>query len=663
MCELTSEEKYAAWKGSLDETFLLKITGVAKLDQIEDLRLCGLELCDDDLRPDVLNKLSSLVELNLSGNRLTCIPEGIVLKKLQYLDISNNRVASVEWVKRFPGLIDLDIFGNIGLTVDDRYKITFLLENLNRLDRKGLEESDKLRETFTKKLIVRINNLWKKEFADNIPDDSTEKDVLKLQNEFVQRAKAKVHYGPNSLKGYRLWRIEAIAKELVLFKIECPGSNLLLEIVDDTSSSEENPAVKSEKKLTRKAKNRHTEETCGDVFSPFSFLQCHSKDNGSSDFSTQVWCCSFEPDIEEKSKTTNLVATCGGDTVCITECTTAKVQMRFQQKNEEFYVVAWSTLNINKHKSNILVAAGCLGFIHLLHPKQGLCYGRINAHSSPIQTVMFSPYCPTHLLTGDKKGNVYMIDIDVPTIPEYKFSWKKLMRFVGIDATPLKFCIPPIGGYLLCASEYGLYCWKSNDIMKTFPRGRSSVIINDNLSELRFPGTKMEESMVDALAMLTDDMLATKVSQQGCIFLWKFSDVEPKLKATKGNKVSVITVPVFKELKWSNTKQCFINMAACVPKCSIISGDEVGNIWIYNLSDALEETSSYKAKKSKAIVPDKITEPSRIIPFPKCTNTSGDLLLKFKKGTIYNDISCNSDMTFIVVTADTNLVGIYKKVE
>uniref|UniRef100_H2YTF2 Leucine-rich repeat and WD repeat-containing protein 1 WD domain-containing protein n=1 Tax=Ciona savignyi TaxID=51511 RepID=H2YTF2_CIOSA len=228
--------------------------------------------------------------------------------------------------------------------------------------------------------------------------------------------------------------------------------------------------------------------------------------------------------MKDETKTSNLVATCGGDTVCITDCTTAQVQMRFQQNNEEFYVVAWTTMDLNGHKSNILVSAGCLGFIHLLHPKQGICYGRIKAHSSPIQTVHFSPFSSTHLLTGDKKGNIFLLDIDIPTVPEYKFSWKKLMSFVGVDATPLKFCVPPVGGYLLSATEYGLHCWKSEGLMRNHKAGPLQTV--SVLCELCFPGVQESEPTVDSLTMLTDGIVATKVAQQGSIFLWKFSDVQ-----------------------------------------------------------------------------------------------------------------------------------------
>ncbi|XP_026819604.1 leucine-rich repeat and WD repeat-containing protein 1-like [Rhopalosiphum maidis] len=54
------------------------------------------------------------------------------------------------------------------------------------------------------------------------------------------------------------------------------------------------------------------------------FLRCHSRtDNDSADVSTQVWYAAFDP-----SKKSYLVATCGGNKVCVIDVKTGVVQYR-----------------------------------------------------------------------------------------------------------------------------------------------------------------------------------------------------------------------------------------------------------------------------------------------------------------------------------------------
>ena len=128
----------------LTEKYLLKITQSSDLSEIEELQLHNLDLIDEDLKPEVFNKLINLTEINFSGNKLTCIPNDITLNSLQYLDISRNCLKDVEFFTRFPGLKDLDIADNIGLTIEDSYKVLFLLKNLQFLNGKRVENNDKL---------------------------------------------------------------------------------------------------------------------------------------------------------------------------------------------------------------------------------------------------------------------------------------------------------------------------------------------------------------------------------------------------------------------------------------------------------------------------------------------------------------------------------------
>ena len=56
-------------------------------------------------------------------------------------------------------------------------------------------------------------------------------------------------------------------------------------------------------------------------YQPTNFLRSHCKNNDASDSLTQIWGVVFEPECDNNSKTTNLVATCGGYVICIIDVT------------------------------------------------------------------------------------------------------------------------------------------------------------------------------------------------------------------------------------------------------------------------------------------------------------------------------------------------------
>jgi Leucine-rich repeat (LRR) protein len=69
-----------------------------------------------ELSKTVFNKLSNLESLNLSKNSIKTLPDELGLDKLKKLDISENKLDSLEFVSQFPVLEELWIEGN-GLDV------------------------------------------------------------------------------------------------------------------------------------------------------------------------------------------------------------------------------------------------------------------------------------------------------------------------------------------------------------------------------------------------------------------------------------------------------------------------------------------------------------------------------------------------------------------
>lgn len=637
------------FKGQLDEEYLLKITSHENLSEIEELDLNKLGLSETDFIPDVFDKLTSLVELNLSGNHLAEIPSNIKIPKLQYLDMSNNCMKTIGWVERFSNLIELDIEDNVALTIDDSYKATFLLKHLQFIDGKRIDNREKFGDQYTQGLIVQMERLWNLlEFPKRLKG-LTENVLLE---EFLPKAKEKIRHGPSSLKEYRQWRIDHLGKEFVKYKLKCPEQSFLNNYVNSVETRK--PLKHKSDSITDAPSSKAPKTVSSSVdlsYSAVAALQCHSKEAGAQDFSTQVWCCEFEPNKNNPSETTNIVATCGGESICLVDCETSKVQAKFHQPNEEFFTLTWTTVTLGKKPSNILAAGGCLGFIHLIHPDQDICYGRIKTHSAPIQSMIFSPTGATHLISADRKSKIFLIDIDVPTTPEYKFSWKKLVVFGGIQqATPLKLLVPDSGFYLLCATELGLYCWETNGFMKNRNRTVTSVC------ELTFPYVDPHTRIVDALSMVAPGWIVSKSAQQGVIFLWDFNSLKSEVSKAIQNKKQTVAVKIGSELKWSNTKQCYINIACCPKLKQIVSGDEKGNLWLYDIKTLVQS----KKSSTKCPVPESVTNPVNIIPFPTCTGNSSKLS-ELRNGTIFNDVCMSSDGKYIVAAADSNLVVVCLK--
>ncbi|VDP86301.1 unnamed protein product [Echinostoma caproni] len=69
-------------------------------------------------------------------------------------------------------------------------------------------------------------------------------------------------------------------------------------------------------------------------YDPLHFIRCHAKDNDAGDSETKVWRCLFEPNPLRPEETTHVVATCGGECVCLINCETGKVMKRFKHMEE-----------------------------------------------------------------------------------------------------------------------------------------------------------------------------------------------------------------------------------------------------------------------------------------------------------------------------------------
>ena len=73
----------------------------------------------------------------------------------------------------------------------------------------------------------------------------------------------------------------------------------------------------------------------------------------------QIWRCAFEPDPENGTKWTGIVATCGGSYICLIDSHKGECKAKLLQHEDQYFDVLWSTVQFSDGvNTNVLAAAG-----------------------------------------------------------------------------------------------------------------------------------------------------------------------------------------------------------------------------------------------------------------------------------------------------------------
>uniref|UniRef100_A0A663E1W1 Leucine-rich repeat and WD repeat-containing protein 1 n=1 Tax=Aquila chrysaetos chrysaetos TaxID=223781 RepID=A0A663E1W1_AQUCH len=497
-----------------------------------------LQLKTGDLDPRLFSRLRHLQKLDLSDNLLDKFPNSLTLPDLRVLNCNNNKLEDVTALKQFPLLEELTYENNVYLTV------SYLpsLEANVLLDKLSLSKY-------------------------------TAEQVKSIKKKFLKSVQTNVVYGPSSLSEFTRWRVGYISLTLLFFRQGlCINPRKSSHVQDD-------PAPDKPRTSNQSAKEATPEQGEDVSAEPLHFLQCHSKGNSREDFKTQLWSCVFEPLLDCGARKGETVATCGGESVCLIDCETGTVLKKYKVATEEFFSVAWTTLTMvisdsRKKSHNILAAAGRRGIVKLIHVAADFCYGEIKAHKKPIATVCFSPTRETHLfsVTASYDKRIALWDIGIPDC-DYNFKASQLLVLEAISI-PLRIAPVPTcpDQYLLAGCESGCFAWniKLDKEQKTI---------------FQFPdedGGITTSHRVDGLAFLNDDVIASKSSKPGCIYLWSWS----RSFDTKGKGCQrTVSAVILAELEWSMTDLSYLTLSTCPAKDYVFCGDEMGSVWMYNLSN------------------------------------------------------------------------------
>ncbi|CAH8493925.1 unnamed protein product [Schistosoma turkestanicum] len=392
-------------------------------------------------------------------------------------------------------------------------------------------------------------------------------------------------------------------------------------------------------------------------YDPLHFIRCHARDNDPLDCETKVWRCAFEPSVNNPTnETSTIVATCGGECVCLIDCKSGRVMKRFKHFGEEFYTLAWTTVEMAAgHKTNLLAAAGKLREIRLLHPEQLVCYAEMRGHKDDVACMIFHPDKPTILFSGDSKSCILVWDIGIPSAPEYKTRHQLLMRLVCPRANlnpVLNLVFLKKYDSLVAGCEDGIFSWTLKDF-------RKEKLSDEKEAEIELKVPTRREPCFDGLAQLSDDLIVTKCVEEGEIYVINFGQVVSRRKRGVVSNRKVINVEIRGQLRWHTTEEIYINVTARPGLNAVICGDNEGTIWLYDLQKQVAEESENRKFKSK---------PIKILEWPECSiggakdedNQIKESITSGFKNPVVNTTDISHDGQYLVAVTDNNLVCIWK---
>ncbi|XP_013008175.1 leucine-rich repeat and WD repeat-containing protein 1 isoform X2 [Cavia porcellus] len=610
-----------------------------RLGKIRCLDLSGMELLAEHLDPKLLCRLTQLQELDLSNNQLETLPASLGLSHLRILHCANNQLEDVTTLCQFPKLEELSLEGNPFLTVNDNLKVAFLLPSLRKINGKDASSTCCQVESLNRELTNRVTAHWEKFVAARDPEEKPEK----VQADFVKSAVRHVRYGPESLSEFTQWRVQMISEELAASGgTRVSDADLPEKPPGVITASRPRARLAAIKRLDSSPLNLSPIKRPGLRMEPLHFLQCHSRNNSPQDLKTQLWACAFEPAWEEgdSGATSQTVATCGGEAVCVIDCQTGIVLHKYKAPGEEFFSVAWTALMVvtqagHKKRWSVLAAAGLRGQVRLLHVRAGFCCGVIRAHKKAIATLCFSPTHETHLFTASYDKRIILWDIGVPN-HDYEFRASQLFT---LDSTsiPLRLCPVPScpDAHLLAGCEGGCCCW---DVRLDQPQKRRGCEVEFVFSE----GSKTSTRRVDGLAFVNEDVVASKGSGLGTICLWSWSQTW----LHRGSKSSV-TVVVLAQLQWSHTELAYFSLSTCPDQGIVLCGDEEGSVWIYDVGHLLKQLSPPPAAPQA---------PTQILKWPQ-PGAGGQPVIR----TMVNMVVANAAFTYLTALTDSNIVAIWRR--
>uniref|UniRef100_A0A1B6HZ20 Leucine-rich repeat and WD repeat-containing protein 1 WD domain-containing protein n=1 Tax=Homalodisca liturata TaxID=320908 RepID=A0A1B6HZ20_9HEMI len=379
-------------------------------------------------------------------------------------------------------------------------------------------------------------------------------------------------------------------------------------------------------------------------YDPVNFLRCHSKKNDSADVQTQVWQCAFEPDVDNKQKTTSLVATCGGNSVCFIDVKTGIIPLKYYAKDlrEMFYALAWTT----NGKHTFLVTGGIRYTLHFIHPAEGIAFFcrniKVIKYKNHINSLLFHPKHWNLLICGGSHGEIHICNIGNPIPPEYEMNFNVMQSFsTNSEIFSMSYC--PVNNMLLTGCNDGLQGWcfpdPIEDIKHPIPVTSKKFILPTR------SGNNDVQDLVDSVEVVGDGVVATKCALHGAIYLWNLTAT----LASDSTDVKPTHV-----LRWSDTDNYFMFIGVQAEAGLLCCGDDKGMLWLYDLN--LLPPSDPQTHIA--------VHASTLLPWPEITDRYTEKKRKLSVTTydiVIDKVALSSDRDYIVAVTNNNMVCIWER--
>jgi len=425
------------------------------------------------------------------------------------------------------------------------------------------------------------------------------------------------------------------------------------------------------------------------VYDPSHFIRCHGNarnNKAPADTKTQIWDVSFEPDPKDPTKTTNKIATCGGNSICVINIVSGEVMMKYshKEKGEDFYTITWTLLpHQDGSNRSVLVSGSVKGEICMFYPEEKICFyiwpftkNQISENrtkksaNKAINSVVFHSKRKTWLFIGLANGAIYLYDIGSNLVlPEYS----------GVEPRELLKLEPHLGEiyniiwtgnesqWLMAGSKSGMVGWQIDEakVLDTY----KDTVYTPITVDFRMPSNERGDvagngSIVDSLDVLNDYTVVSKCVMHGYLYVVDLAKTAHELEGFDRNTSTRTEkqAKIIAKLDWSKTDNFYMNMG-CNRQGLICCGDDQGSLWVYE-QKSLGKHKALGDLKYNEKDPDLIKANVRLMwPDLQDVNleNSEERPEKDRYDIIVDKVAVSQDSEHIVAVTSNNMICIWKR--
>ncbi|KAH7960674.1 hypothetical protein HPB49_022179 [Dermacentor silvarum] len=176
---------------------------LSDVKELEDLKV---------LDPCCFKGLKNLESLDVSRNSLRDIPN-LGLPKLRCLNVEENLINDLAFLKDYSELTELLVAGNPILSADKNIAVS-LLPKLVLLDGADCQPLRKLEALGDKKLLPQISRIWESTFKDNLVPGASDEEVGTVKKDFLRHLR-RTHFECNEFSvKFKKFKVETLGGEL-----------------------------------------------------------------------------------------------------------------------------------------------------------------------------------------------------------------------------------------------------------------------------------------------------------------------------------------------------------------------------------------------------------------------------------------------------------------